>query len=274
MGMRVPLLLVACVLAAGCDVQVGEKGFSLDIAEGRARDEWLRTYTLPAGGTVEIVNVNGQIEASETSGPQVEVRAEREVRNHSSEAAGEVLRKLQMREDVSKDRVRIEAQGQSDQGLGGFGRRTQVTITYRIRVPAGVAVSLKTDNGGIRLDNLSGAITASTTNGGINGQGLSGAVEADVVNGGVQLGLAALRGDVHVSTTNGGVRLDLPRDVRAALDATCVNGGIDVDEDFMLQASTSSRRRLAGTINGGGPRISASTVNGGIRIRAGGAQTD
>jgi hypothetical protein len=125
MGMRSLLVVMAsALLAAGCDVQVGEKGFSLDIAEGKARDEWVRTYTLPAGGTLEIVNVNGQIEASDTSGRQVEVRAEREVRNHSSEAAGEVLRKLQMREDVSEDRVRIEAQGQSDQGLGGFGRRT------------------------------------------------------------------------------------------------------------------------------------------------------
>jgi hypothetical protein len=53
------LLAVAAVLACGCDVQVGEKGFSLDFVHGKAADEWRRTYTLPAGGTLDIVNING-----------------------------------------------------------------------------------------------------------------------------------------------------------------------------------------------------------------------
>jgi len=39
--------------------------------------------------------------------------------------------------------------------------------------------------------------------------------------------------------------------------------------------SGNSRCRVSATLNGGGPRISAATVNGGIRIRArGGLQSD
>lgn len=68
------LLAVAAVLACGCDVQVGEKGFSLDFVHGKAADEWRRTYTLPAGGTLDIVNINGAIEASLAPGRDVEVR--------------------------------------------------------------------------------------------------------------------------------------------------------------------------------------------------------
>ena len=259
------LLAAAAVLSSACDVQVGDKGLSLGIAEGKARDEWVRTYTLKAGGTLEIENVNGQIEATGASGSQIEVRAEREIRDHSTEAAEAQLRKIQMREEVSPDRVSIEALAPGDDGV--LGHRAQLNVTYRVRVPADIAVVLKTENGGVRLDNLAGPVTASTTNGGINGQSLSGPVEADTTNGGVQLDFAAVRGDVKISTTNGGVRLQLPVDAKATIDATCINGGIDVDEEFRLQKSESSRRRLTGALNGGGPRVATTTVNGEIRIR-------
>src|SRR5688572_8637825 len=264
--MKLPLIFAAAMLAAACDVQVGEQGFSLDIANGRARDEWVRTYTLPATGTLEIVNVNGLIEASPADGSQIEVRAEREVRSGSEEASKGLLQRVQMREEVSQDRVRIEAQGDWEGNRRGPGR-TQLSVAYHVRVPAGLAVSFKTDNGAVRLENLSGRVVASTTNGGINGRALSGAVTADVVNGGIQLDFTSIGGEVRASTTNGGVRIDLPADAKATLDATCVNGGIDVDERLTVQASETSRRRLIATMNGGGPRIAAQTVNGGIRIR-------
>ena len=269
--MKLPIVFAAAMLAAACDVQVGEQGLSLDISHGRALDEWVRTYTLPATGTLEIVNVNGLIEASPSSGAQVEVRAEREIRSASEENSKALLQKVDMREEVSADRVRIEARADVD---GGRGRRTNLSVTYHVRVPAGLAVSFKTENGDVRLENLSGRMTASTTNGGITGRALSGPVTADSVNGGVQMDFASIAGDVRVSTTNGGVRIDLPADAKATLDATCVNGGIDVDEQLTVQASETSRRRLSGTLNGGGPRISAQTVNGGIRIRTRGSQTD
>ena len=172
-----------------------------------------------------------------------------------------------MREEIAGDRVAIEALAGADPEGFLQGLRQQLSVTYQVRVPAGVAVSLKTQQGGVRLDQLSGRITASSTNGAIRGRGLSGAVTAEVVNGGVQLDFASIDGDVSASTTNGGVRIDLPSDAKAILEATCVNGGIDVDDRLALQVSESSRRRVLATLNGGGPRISASTVNGGIRIR-------
>ena len=270
MGMRSPVLFVcALVLAAGCDIQVGKEGVtSIGITEGRAEDTWTGTYTLQPGGTLEIVNVNGTIEATGAPGSQIEIHAERVVRDHSTENAQAQLKSVQMREDVTATRVRIEAQPPRD---GGILNHSALTVRYSIRVPAGIAVDLKSDNGEIRLDGLSAKVTASTTNGGINGRALSGPVSVEVTNGGVQLDLAAVGGDVQVSTTNGGVRLSLPVGLKATLDARCVNGGIEVDEELMLQQSESSRRRRAGAFNGGGPRIALATVNGGIRIRARGA---
>ena len=262
--MRALRLLVAALLAAGCDVQVGEKGLSLDVFQAKATDEWTRTYTLPEGGALDITNINGEIEATAAPGRDVEVRARREVRARSETAAREGLDRVDMREEVSADRVAIEARVPAG-GDGALSGR-QLFVQYHVRVPAGLTVTLRTVQGGVRLERLTGRITATTTNGGIRGSGLAGTVTATAVNGGVHLDLVSVDGDVSASTTNGGVRLELPPETRATVEATCVNGGIDIDDRFTLQASESSRRRVVATLNGGGTRISASTVNGGVRL--------
>src|SRR5687768_5422374 len=226
MGMRLPVILACAALLAGCDVQVGKEGeLSVNIAEGRARDEWVRTYTVQPGGTLQIVNVNGRIEATGTPGTQIEVRAERIFREHASETAEQRLRDVKMLEDVSASRVRIEAQLPRD---GGILDHSSLTVQYTVRVPAGIAVDLRSDNGRIRLDGLSTKSSASTINGSVSSRALSGPVSIEATNGDVQLDLAAVGGDVQVSTTNGNVRLELPAGLKATLDATCVNGSIDV----------------------------------------------
>ena len=263
----VAAVALAGVIAAGCDVKVGDNGVSVDLARGQATDEWTRTYTLPAGGQLDIVNGNGPIEAIGTSGSQVVVRVERRVRAGLEETAADFLKKVEMREDVTPDRVRIEAIA-DERALRGFGR-ARLDVRYFVQVPAGLTLSFRTSNGGIRLDDVDGRIVAVTTNGGITGNDLSGSVDMLAVNGGLQVGMASVSGDVKLSTTNGGVRLDLPRDARANLDASCVNGGINIDDEFNVDTSgEGARRRVSASLNGGGARITAATVNGGIRIRA------
>jgi hypothetical protein len=173
------------------------------------------------------------------------------MRSHSESAAREAMGRVQMREEVAADRVAIAALAGAVPDGSLHSLRRQFSVTYQVRVPASVTVSLKRQQGGVRLDQLSGRITASSTNVGIRGSGLSGAVTAKVVNGGVQLDLASIDGDVSASTTNRGVWLDLPSDAKAILEATCVNGSIDVDDRLAVQASESSRRRAVATLNGG-----------------------
>jgi hypothetical protein len=105
-------LLVVCLVGAGiaCDIKVSKDGdVSVDVASGKASDEWRRTYTLPNGGRFEIINVNGVIEVFPASGSQVEVVARREVRTRTEEEAKARLARAQMIEDVGPDHVKIEA---------------------------------------------------------------------------------------------------------------------------------------------------------------------
>lgn len=257
-----PIVAAVAFLAAGCDVTVGDNGFSMDIVSGKAQNEWTRTYTIAPDGRLEIVNVNGTIDASPADGPRVEVRAERIAKARDDEAARELLGKIEIVEEASAGSVRIQTKvPKMSWGRSGH------EVRYFVKVPKGLSVQFETVNGGVRLANLDGSVVASTTNGGVRGRGLSGAVKADTTNGGVEVQMAAVTGDIELETTNGGIRLELPEDAKATLEARCVNGGINVERGLTVQELEKSRRQFRGTLNGGGPRVSAETVNGGIRIR-------
>jgi hypothetical protein len=258
-----PALLAVSVLVAGCDISVGEHGFSMDVASGKAQNEWTRSYTIAAGGRLEIANINGTINASPGAGTSVEVRAERIAKARNDAAAQELLKKIEIVETTSADKVRVETKVPKMSW-----RRSGHEVRYWVKVPKGLAVSFETVNGGVRLENLEGQIVASTTNGGIRGKGLRGAVKADTTNGGVEVDMEAVTGDVELATTNGGIQLRLPPDAKANLEARCVNGGISIDEGWTssVQESEKSRRHFRGTLNGGGPRVSVETTNGGVRI--------
>jgi DUF4097 and DUF4098 domain-containing protein YvlB len=136
-----------------------------------------------------------------------------------------------------------------------------------VRIPKGLNVTLKTQNGEVRLDNIEGPrIEAATTNGGISGRGVSGAVEASTVNGGIQMDLQAVTGETRMVTVNGGVILAVGPGVNANLEATVVNGGVAVQDGLRLSEDERSRQRVSGRIGSGGPRLVVQTTNGGVRV--------
>ncbi|HLG57224.1 MAG TPA: DUF4097 family beta strand repeat-containing protein [Vicinamibacterales bacterium] len=266
MHIRLAGVLCLALLLGACDVKVGEHGLSVDMAHGKAGDEWKRTYSLPPGGRLEILNINGVIEAFPSSGTQVEVVARREVRASSDEAAQELLAKAQMIEEVAADHVKIELKTDPDSGPGGLRSRNQVSIAYQVGLPPGLNVSLRTENGAVRLENVQGRFAVASTNGPLVGKGISGSMDATTVNGGIQMELTAVTGDSKVVTVNGPVTLALAPDVNGELEAGAINGGVFVQDGFPLTASERTMRRVAGRINKGGPRIVVQTTNGGVRV--------
>jgi len=264
MRMRIlPVGVILALLASGCDVKVGEKGdLSVDLVEGRASDEWVRSYTLPKDGQLEIANSVGSIAVFPSAGPDAEVRIQRDVRARSDEAAAQVLKGLRIEEEVSATRVKVESR--RTEQMRGF--RQNVRLEYRVNVPAGLNLSFTSENGSVRMENVQGRIVASATNGMVTGRRLSGAIEVTMVNGGIQLDVAAVTGDIKLSAVNGGIRLFMPKDANATLEATAVNGGITIQEGLPLKTTTRDRLRVSGTINAGGPKIELQVTNGPIRL--------
>ena len=251
---RLAAIAVLCTTLGACDLAFS--GF-----KEQATDTWDKKYPLSDGGRLEVKNTNGYIRV-EVGSDQVEVHAERVARAATPEAAKEMLGKIEMVEDVTADRVRIETRRPS----GGFGHGG-VEVRYTIRVPSSAQVELENTNGEVRVTGVTRGTRIATTNGAIDGRGLAGEVRATTTNGGVELELASMTQPVHVSTTNGGVTVRIPSSSKADLQATCTNGGIDVSGLELDIEGERSRRRLAGRLNGGGPRLEVSTTNGAIEIK-------
>ena len=251
------LVVVAAAFAlAGCDVVVS----SLN-AKARAEQPWSRSYALSATGTVEVINGNGRIQVRGGEGTQVEVKATVVARAATDQQAQEYLKQIEIREDVSADHVRLETTAPRVSG-------SHAEVQYELVVPEGASVRLNNTNGQIHITGVNGSVRAETTNGGVKGVDLSGRVEASTTNGGVDLEmLAVAEGGVRAETTNGGVSVRLPADAKANLRASCVNGGISVT-GLTLEGGESTRRRVEGRLNGGGPVIEVETTNGGVRVAA------
>jgi DUF4097 and DUF4098 domain-containing protein YvlB len=204
--------------------------------------------------------VNGRIDVEGVDGSTMDVKAEITVRAGTDEAARDLLKQVEIREENTNGRVRLETR--YPKGLG----RSNVNVKYTLRVPRTAGVIVETINGSIVVNQMAGRVRAETTNGGVEGRNLSGGVSASTTNGSVDMAVTALSPDgVTIETTNGSVALRVPADAKGTISARCVNGGIKVS-DLNVEKTESSRRRFDGILNGGGPAIKLETVNGGIRL--------
>jgi hypothetical protein len=253
--LALPLLLTA---SAGCDVITADLRHS-------ERSEWRRTYELSATGRVEVSNVNGKIDVEPSTGQTVEVVAVKTARGATPELAKEALGRADITEDASRDLVRLTTKyTRSESWLHG----QNVQVEYTLKVPANAEVKFTTVNGGVHVNGLGGRITAETTNGGVVARNVSGRIDASTTNGGVDVELARVaEGGATLGCTNGGIKIRLPPEAKATISASVTNGGIDTG-GLTLDTTESSRRRLEGRLNGGGPPIRLSGTNGGITISA------
>lgn len=269
------LVFAAGLAVSGCDIQAQNGKFDIDFASGKAQDTWSRSYKVAATGRFELINVNGKITAESTDGAEVVVEGRRTAKARSDEAAKELLAKLEIREEVGESTVRVESRPPRLSGFSGH------EIEWTIKVPKGITVDLRTINGGVRLNGLSGEIHAKTTNGGVRGENIvPSSIEASAVNGGIEFQLDSPLDStdaLQLETVNGGVTLELPSESKATIAARCVNGGVHVDGLEIQKEEQSNdfdrRRRLNGTMNGGGARVTMSTTNGGIHLSKIGSKT-
>jgi hypothetical protein len=194
------------------------------------------------------------------------VTAKREFRSGSDEQAQEALKGTQMIEVVTADRVRIETPvGVFGDREGPFQRRF-INVHYRIGVPAGLNLALKTENGQVEVENVRGTVSINSTNGRISTSGVLGALDVHTVNGGVNIDIPALAGDVKVGGVNGGIRIKVRPDVDADLELDAVNGGVSLDDALSVTTTHRERQHVRGRLNKGGTKIAAEIVNGGVRV--------
>ncbi len=226
--------------------------------------------TVAAGGAVEIKGVNGGIDATGSAGSPIEVSAIKKGRR--SNPADVEIKVVEHAGGVTICAVYPSPNGAPNECTPGAGGRMQVkdndvSVDFKVKVPAGVRFVGRTVNGGIDASELPTDAEAYTVNGGVSVKA-GGTIRAETVNGGVDasFGRADWTGEIRLKTVNGGIDISLPGDASAELRAATVNGDIETDFPITVQGRV-SKRRLTGTIGSGGRQLALETVNGGIEIK-------
>ncbi|WP_108245420.1 DUF4097 family beta strand repeat-containing protein [Muricauda brasiliensis] len=144
-----------------------------------------------------------------------------------------------------------------------------------IYLPASQNVSVKsTWNGDIEIDGFSGEIEADAQlNGGVKILNVNGPVTANSLNGALEVvfGKVTQSSPISLYSTNGAVDVSLPSNTPANLALSTLNGNVYTDFEVKAEDKNGLKsvlgRDIKTSINGGGVKIALKSTNGNMYLR-------
>lgn len=233
------------------------------LAFADVREEEQFTFDLDSGGRFNLENVNGTITVTGGSGDGVIVTAFKKADNRDA------LDRIEILIDASSQSISIDTKLPKSGGWFG-GSNEGAQVNYEVSLPATTNLeSISSVNGGVDIRGVFGIIEAETVNGSLDVEDISADASLETVNGGITARVSSLTGDqrLQFETVNGKINASIPGNSDVTISAETVNGSINAD-DFGIEADKGLiGRSLRGQVGDGSARLSADTVNGGIKIR-------
>jgi DUF4097 and DUF4098 domain-containing protein YvlB len=224
---------------------------------------------------LEVYNENGNINISSWDKDEVEITAYKKVHASSWDSAKKMMADLTIEINEFEDKIVVETnypkRNKRDGGffswLFGMGNGG-VSVEYEIKIPKKLDLNLNSTNGGIYVKETQGLIRLETTNGKIEAEDITGSIRSVTTNGSIKAFFKNIFPDEDMSfkTTNGSIKIYLPEDTNAEIEARTTNGSVKCDLS-VEESFYKSKRKLKCTINKGGPHIYLKTTNGSISIR-------
>lgn len=237
-------------------------------------DEWSHSYPVTGKAQLVVDANDGDVEVYVGSSQQIEAR----VITHG----WKINEELQVTGTQSGNRVELKLR-RPNKGCFGFCFQS---IKVEVRVPRESDLNIHSGDGNIRADSVRGNLQLVTGDGNIRIQDVEGSLHAETHDGNVNFsgrfdlvsvhtGDGNIDAEVHSSSSpqsgwslrsgDGRVRLRLPADFGADLDAHSGDGNVKVD--FPITASSSTHENsVRAKINGGGIQIELRTGDGDIHV--------
>ena len=250
---------------------------SVALPASLAAQDFTWSGTVTRGNWVRTRNLNGAVSIEQGTGDRVEIIAIKK----ASRGGDTSLVKVEVQQAASGGDVIVcalwENRGSCDEDGYRSGRRNNrwdddddsrnVSVEFRVKVPAGVRIDATTVNGRIDISGATSEVRASTVNGGITASSSGGPVRANTVNGGIDVRMGALSGneELSYSTVNGSVKVRLPENANADIELSTVNGSLETAFPITMQGRM-DRHHIRARLGNGGPRLTFSTVNGSVEL--------
>ena len=228
------------------------------------------TYPLAADGHFSVDNVNGQIEVTGTDQNQVVLKTTVHGRDQK------LVDGYNPEVKATGNSVVVSSPNITDNegwfiGWVKLNHNNSPHADYVIQVPRHARLdNIENVNGRITITGVLGDIKAANVNGDLKASGVAGNLNLSNVNGRLVADFSELHDGQTVSLDNvsGHIETFLPAAASATVAADTVNGKITSEFSTLKpQSDGPVGHNLNGTLNDGGARLKATTVNGSIAFR-------
>jgi DUF4097 and DUF4098 domain-containing protein YvlB len=226
---------------------------------GNVREEIRKSYELSAGARVEVSGISGAVKIETSDTKTAEVYIER------TGLSREVLDRRKIVIDSSPNKLTIRG----EQGGGSFfgrifGSKPSENVT--LRLPKQISLAAHGVNGPVSVGEIDGSVEVHGINGKVDIAQASGSAEFSGINGDIAVALKQLGHDgIDIHGINGDIELRLGENVNADLETHGMNGSVNSDLPNVV-VDKRGRGNYSAQIGKGGNSISASGINGNIRL--------
>jgi hypothetical protein len=227
---------------------------------GDAREEIRKSYELSPGARVEVSGINGSVKIETSESKTADVYIER------IGASQETLNRRKIIIDSTPASLTIRGE-KGDSGFLAemFGSKPSERVT--LRLPRQVSLVMKGVNGAVVVGEIEGPVEVHGINGKVQIEQASGSAAFKGINGNISVGLKQLdKGGIDISGINGNIELRLGENVNADLETHGMNGSVTSDLPNVV-VDKGRHGSYSAQIGRGGNSISASGINGNIRLR-------
>ena len=128
-------------------------------------------------------------------------------------------------------------------------------------------IQVRTSTGDLRIEKIIGSISGGSSTGDITMSNCQGLISVKSSTGDIRMQMPTqLQHAWNLQASTGDIVLTLSSDLAADIDVKTSVG--DISTDFRVLATTKQKKRLRGTINGGGQLLKLQTSTGDIRLKS------
>jgi len=249
--------LFCLLLTGGMFVMFKNHAAQQSQANQQFREEFHKSYPLPAGGSIRIKNAYGTVRVNAWDRNEVKIDA---------------VKTASTQQILDDSVITVESDGSDLNIYTKYPEMTnnwQAMVEYTITVPRDTA-ALDAFVGihSLYIDGVKGNVTGKAINGELIARGLRGEANLSNVNGMIEASFERLSKikEISLTSVNRGITLSLPGDAGAEVSARSLYSDIKNDFGLPVQRGGAHGSALSGTIGSGGPRIRLNNEYGTIQI--------
>jgi len=218
--------------------------------------DYKKTYTIPARGSIRVTNVSGNVKVVGYGGSSITVSGFKEGPD----------RDLLQIEDTS-DTNHIDLRVRYPQS-----RNCNASVNFEVQVPQGIEYNydrLGSVSGNVMVDSVTGRLRAESVSGDVDIRNVTGTVSASSVSGNVDVQINNLQGsgDMKFSSVSGNVNVKAPANLDADIEMSSISGSLKTNFQIDVQEQRYGPGRSArGRVGSGMHSLRITTVSGRVRL--------